>query len=96
MIEYGILWTEEGSDGAVEPCASQEEADRIVSMYSWNGYVVSRTVTYGEWTERTLAESRARCGVTRWPEQHPDDCAWCAHLAGQKTRVTSPGVGPPP
>ncbi len=24
--------------------------------------------------------AQARCEATPWPEQHRDDCAWCAHL----------------
>jgi hypothetical protein len=45
-IEWGVLWDETGE---VEPRESQASAERLVAMYSWDGYVVSRTVTYSEW-----------------------------------------------
>lgn len=28
-----------------------------------------------------LSEARTRCESARFSEQHPADCAWCAHIA---------------
>lgn len=47
-IEWGVLWDETGE---VEPVESKEAAGRLVARYTWDGYVVSRTVTYSEWVE---------------------------------------------
>lgn len=47
-VEWGVLWDETGE---VEPTETRMAAERIVALHSWDGYVVSRTVTYGEWAE---------------------------------------------
>lgn len=31
-----------------------------------------------------LAEAKRRCEAARWPEQHRDDCAWCATFTETK------------
>lgn len=36
-------------------------------------------------TVSTLEQAKARCEATPWPEQHRDDCAWCAHLSQPPT-----------
>ena len=56
MIEYGVWWDETGE---VQPVASQREAELIVALHSWDGYVVMRTVTYGEWTENSIIRPEA-------------------------------------
>lgn len=46
--EWGVLWDETGE---VEHVESRAAAERLVNTYAWDGYVVSRTVTYSEWVE---------------------------------------------
>jgi len=31
-----------------------------------------------------LLEAKRRCEAARFPEQHPDDCAWCAHILAMR------------
>lgn len=32
----------------------------------------------------TLEAAKAACKAARWPEQHRDDCGWCAHVGRQR------------
>lgn len=36
-----------------------------------------------------LERDRVACAAARWPEQHRDDCRWCAYLAGRRLGVAS-------
>lgn len=45
--EWGIRW---GGDDEIEPCASLQEAERLVDMYpSWAGEIVGRNLKVGDW-----------------------------------------------
>lgn len=73
---YGGPWTwvcRCGDTGEERPTQYQARVDGDAHLFVENGRA-----------DAVLAEARRACELARFPEQHRDDCAWCAHVAAER------------
>lgn len=82
--------------GADQTVMEAEEPDEEHGPWSYTEYGVLCACGLGmrnercreDWTDllpevrQVLETARAACKAARWPEQHRDDCEWCAYCAG--------------